>query len=90
MAVPLLTTRPRIERHLGARTPARRKAHLLVYITVDCVAATLDAIVAHGSEIVQPIRADAPPEVIARFRDPGGNVIGLYKNLEPRKRDERA
>jgi predicted enzyme related to lactoylglutathione lyase len=51
---------------------------LLVYIMVDSVAATVDAIVANGGEIVQPIGADAP-EITARFRDPGGNVIGLYQ-----------
>lgn len=51
---------------------------LLVYIMVDSVAATLDAIVANGGEIVQPIGADAP-EITARFRDPGGNAIGLYQ-----------
>ena len=45
---------------------------------VDSVEATLDAVVAHGDEIVQPIGADAP-EITARFRDPGGNVIGLYQ-----------
>jgi predicted enzyme related to lactoylglutathione lyase len=51
---------------------------LLVYIMVDSVATTLDAIVANGGEIVQPIGADAP-EITARFRDPAGNVIGLYQ-----------
>lgn len=51
---------------------------ILVYVMVDSVAATLDAIVANGGEIVQPIGADAP-EITARFRDPGGNVIGLYQ-----------
>jgi len=45
---------------------------------VDSVAATVDAIVAHGGEITQPIGADAP-EITARFRDPGGNVLGLYQ-----------
>jgi predicted enzyme related to lactoylglutathione lyase len=45
---------------------------------VDNAAATVDAIVANGGEIVQPIGADAP-EITARFRDPGGNVIGLYQ-----------
>ena len=50
----------------------------LVYIMVDSVAATIDAIIAHGGELVQPIGADAP-EVTARFRDPAGNVIGLYQ-----------
>ena len=45
---------------------------------VDIVAATIDAVVAHGGEIVQPIGADAP-EITARFRDPAGSVIGLYQ-----------
>ena len=52
---------------------------LLVYVMVDSAAATLDAIVANGGVIVQPIGADAP-EITARFRDPAGNVIGLYQN----------
>jgi predicted enzyme related to lactoylglutathione lyase len=51
---------------------------LLFYIMVDSVAAAVDAVVANGGEIVQPIGADAP-EITARFRDPGGNVIGLYQ-----------
>ena len=51
---------------------------LLFYIMVDNAAATVDAIVANGGEIVQPIGADAP-EITARFRDPGGNVIGVYQ-----------
>ena len=59
------------------RSPASQPG-LLVYIMVDSVAATLDVIVANGGEIVQAIGADAP-EITARFRDPGGNVIGLYQ-----------
>ena len=51
---------------------------LLLYVMVDSVAATVGAIVANGCEIVQPIGADAP-EITARFRDPAGNVIGLYQ-----------
>ncbi|HYT76197.1 MAG TPA: VOC family protein [Vicinamibacterales bacterium] len=51
---------------------------LLIYVMVDSVAATLDAVVAAGGQIVQPIGADAP-EITARFRDPGGNVVGLYQ-----------
>jgi predicted enzyme related to lactoylglutathione lyase len=51
---------------------------LMLYIMVDSVSATVDAIVAQGCEIVQPIGVDAP-EITARFRDPGGNVIGLYQ-----------
>jgi predicted enzyme related to lactoylglutathione lyase len=51
---------------------------LLVYVMVDSVVATIDAVVAHGGELVQPIGADAP-EITARVRDPAGNVIGLYQ-----------
>jgi hypothetical protein len=52
---------------------------LLFYIMVDSVAATVDAVIAHGGVLVQPIGADAP-EVTARFRDPGGNIVGLYQD----------
>ena len=45
---------------------------------VDDVAAALDAVVAHGGKIVQPIGADAP-EITAGFADPAGNVLGLYQ-----------
>ena len=51
---------------------------LLIYIMVDSVETTIKAVVANGCEIVQPVGADAP-EITARFRDPGGNVIGLYQ-----------
>ena len=51
---------------------------LLIYIMVDNVASTVDSIMAHGGEIVQPVGADAP-EITARFRDPGGNIIGVYQ-----------
>jgi uncharacterized protein len=62
--------------------PAAARPGLLFYIMVDSVAASCDVVVANGGEIVQPIGADAP-QVTARFRDPGGNVIGLYE--EPRQ-----
>ena len=59
------------------RPPASQPG-LLVYIMVDSVAEAVNLIVANGGEIVQPIGVDAP-EITARFRDPGGNVIGLYQ-----------
>jgi len=58
--------------------PASANPGLLLYIMVDSVAVTVDAVVANGGEIVQAIGGDAP-ESTARFRDPGGNVIGLYQ-----------
>jgi predicted enzyme related to lactoylglutathione lyase len=54
---------------------------LLVSIMVDNMAATLEAIVANGGEIVQPVGADLPA-ITARFRDPGGNVISLYQHSD--------
>jgi predicted enzyme related to lactoylglutathione lyase len=51
---------------------------LLLYVMVDDAEATVEAIAAHGGEIVQPIGGDAP-EITARFRDPGGNVLGIYQ-----------
>ncbi len=58
--------------------PPSTSSGVLVYIMVDSVAATLDAVVAHGGEIVQPVGADLP-EITARFRDPAGNIFGLYQ-----------
>jgi predicted enzyme related to lactoylglutathione lyase len=65
----------------GSWVPGRAPAGdpgLLVYIMVDSVATTLEDVVANGGVVVQPIGADAP-EITARFRDPAGNVIGLYQ-----------
>ena len=59
------------------REPAARPG-LLVYIKVDSVAETIEAVIANGGTIVQPLGVDAP-EITARFSDPAGNVIGLYQ-----------
>jgi predicted enzyme related to lactoylglutathione lyase len=58
--------------------PAAKEPGLLIYIMVDSVAKTVEAVIANGGEIAQPIGADAP-EITARFRDPSGNVLGLYQ-----------
>jgi predicted enzyme related to lactoylglutathione lyase len=58
--------------------PPSAEPGLLLYIMVDSVAATIDSVIAGGGEIVQPVGGDAP-EITARFRDPGGNVVGLYE-----------
>jgi predicted enzyme related to lactoylglutathione lyase len=61
--------------------PPMSQVGLLIYVNVDNVADTIDSIVANGGVIVQPLGGDAP-EITARFRDPGGNILGLYQ--EPR------
>jgi predicted enzyme related to lactoylglutathione lyase len=58
--------------------PSSEKPGLLIYVMVDDINATIDAIRANGGQIVQPVGVDAP-EITARFRDPGGNVLGLYQ-----------
>jgi len=54
--------------------PPAATAGFMIYVMVDSVAATT----AHGGDVVQPIGVDAL-EITARFRDPAGNVIGLYQ-----------
>ena len=58
--------------------PPLDKVGILIYIMVDDAASTLKAIAANGGEIVQEIGADAP-EITARFKDPGGNILGVYQ-----------
>jgi predicted enzyme related to lactoylglutathione lyase len=70
----------------GAYVTGRRPAGepgLLLYVMVDSVERAVGAVIEHGGEVVQPIGADAP-EITARFRDPGGNIVGLYQErLDP-------
>jgi predicted enzyme related to lactoylglutathione lyase len=61
---------------LTGRPPA--EPGFVIYIMVDSVADAVESVKAQGFEIVQPIGVDAP-ELTARFRDPGGNVMGLYQ-----------
>jgi uncharacterized protein len=58
--------------------PSSLEPGLLIYIMVDDAVATVETIAAHGGEIVKPIGGDAP-EITARFRDPDGNVLGIYQ-----------
>ncbi|HEY2322034.1 MAG TPA: VOC family protein [Thermoanaerobaculia bacterium] len=50
----------------------------MIYIMVTDAAAVCEAVIANGCEIVQPIGGDAP-EITARFRDPGGNIVGIFQ-----------
>jgi predicted enzyme related to lactoylglutathione lyase len=61
--------------------PPAAEPGLLLYVWVDDAEAAVGAVVEHGGEIVQPIGRDVP-EITARFRDPAGNVLGIYQ--EPR------
>jgi predicted enzyme related to lactoylglutathione lyase len=52
---------------------------ILIYIMVDSVADAVKQVVAAGGTITQDTGVDAP-ELTARFRDPAGNILGLYQN----------
>jgi uncharacterized protein len=67
---------------VAGRSPSTGDPGLLVYIMVDDAAATVDAVVAHGGTIVQAMGGDAP-EITARFRDPAGNLLGIYQEPAP-------
>jgi len=58
--------------------PSSPQVGLLIYIMVDDAEATVEIIKQNGGEIVQAIGGDAP-EITARFRDPAGNVLGIYQ-----------
>jgi predicted enzyme related to lactoylglutathione lyase len=61
---------------------AMTEVGLLFYIMVDNIKTAIEAVIANGGTIVQPVGGDAP-EITARFSDPAGNIIGLYQ--EPTK-----
>jgi predicted enzyme related to lactoylglutathione lyase len=63
----------RTDRPVGTEPPG-----ILIYIMVTDITKTIALIVASGGEITQPVGADHP-EITARFKDPAGNVLGLYQ-----------
>ena len=63
-------------------SPSSPNPGLLIYVMVDDAEDVVEKIKANGGEIVQAIGGDAP-EITARFRDPAGNVLGIYQ--EPKR-----
>lgn len=53
---------------------------LLVYIMVDSVATTAALIVTHGGSIIRTEELGKGREIIARFKDPYGNVFGIFQH----------
>lgn len=56
------------------KRPVVAKPGMLVYIMVDSISATTEAILREGGKIMR----EHPPE-IAHFHDPAGNLLGLYQ-----------
>ncbi len=56
---------------------------MIVHIMIDDIEVTMKKVKDLGGTIVQPVGMDAP-EITAHFRDPSGNIFGLYQ--EPSKK----
>jgi predicted enzyme related to lactoylglutathione lyase len=68
----------------GAWVTGREISHvpgLLPYIWVDAIDAILAKVAAHAGEVVEAAHCDSAgsASLIATFRDPAGNLIGLYE-----------
>ena len=51
---------------------------LLIYINVEDVQRALEKIMKAGGEIVTPLTPQGEGEAFATFRDPAGNVVGIF------------
>lgn len=51
---------------------------MLVHIMVDDIEVAIQKVKEHGGTIVQAVGMDAP-EITAWFKDPSGNILGLYQ-----------
>jgi predicted enzyme related to lactoylglutathione lyase len=58
--------------------PPSNTPGLLVSIMVASATTSIETIIAAGGEIVQPVNPDER-EVYAHFRDPAGNILGIYQ-----------
>ena len=67
---------------LTDREPAERMG-TLIHIMVEDGAATVEAIKSNGGTIVEDIDPNAS-EITARFRDPSGNLFGIYQHRSSR------
>lgn len=56
---------------------------ILIHIMVDNMEETIAKVEANGGVIVQPVGAHHP-EITARFKDPAGNIMGLYQHKSSR------
>ena len=60
--------------------PPTREAGILTYVMVESIEQTARKITAAGGGIVTPATAlHQPGEAYATFRDPAGNLLGLYQ-----------
>jgi uncharacterized protein len=58
--------------------PPASEPGLLVYVMVDSVEQSLEKIVEAGGAVVKPLTPQGEGEAFATFRDPAGNVLGIF------------
>jgi uncharacterized protein len=59
--------------------PPSSEPGLLIYVTVESVERTLNAIREAGGEVVTPFTPQGEGEAFATFRDPAGNTLGIFQ-----------
>jgi uncharacterized protein len=59
--------------------PPLSEPGLLVYVMVNNLEVSLEKITQAGGEIVKPITPMGEGEAYATFRDPAGNVVGVFQ-----------
>jgi uncharacterized protein len=59
--------------------PPMSEAGLLVYVMVDSVEESLATITEAGGAVVKPLTPQGEGEAYATFRDPAGNVLGVFQ-----------
>jgi predicted enzyme related to lactoylglutathione lyase len=58
--------------------PPSSEPGLVLYINVESVQQGLEKIVEAGGEVVTPLTPQGEGEAFATFRDPAGNVLGIF------------
>jgi predicted enzyme related to lactoylglutathione lyase len=58
--------------------PPLSEPGLLIYVMVDSVEESLEKIIRAGGEVVKPLTPQSEGEAFATFRDPDGNVLGVF------------
>ena len=59
--------------------PPSAEPGITVHIMVDDIDAAITRVVERGGEIVTPVTPLGEREAYATFRDPAGNVLGIYQ-----------
>ena len=62
--------------------PPSREPGILTYVWVDDIETTLAEVQKAGGQVVTPKTPNGPDAAHATFRDPAGNVVGIYQEWQ--------